>query len=157
MARIELKYCTIRFQDGLKGTAVGPTTRAGCRGDQPDRYLGGAQQPQSDDVSRWCSLPHRGRDDPAGPYGHCPRARHRHGRGERDADGGGDQRHRRHVQAAVERGRDHRRSPTTRTPSTVAAALAPLVGATANVAVTGTLGSWTVTFQGTLANSPQPF
>ena len=26
MARIELKYCTIRLQDGLKGTAVGPAT-----------------------------------------------------------------------------------------------------------------------------------
>ena len=39
----------------------------------------------------------------------------------------------------------------------MAAALAPgLVGATANISVTGTVGSWTVMFQGTLANSPQP-
>ncbi len=40
--------------------------------------------------------------------------------------------------------------------ATVAAALAPLVGAVSNISVTGSLGSWTVTFAGTLANAPQP-
>ena len=155
MARIELKYCTIRLQDGLKGTAVGPTTApvAGATSLTVTSVALNSLNPGT--------VPVGARFRIAGettPVDHTVTARVQ-------GSGTGGANETQTVAVTNATGGTFKLlrggSQTTEIAydadaPTVAAALAPLVGASANVAVTGTLGSWTVVFQGTLANSPQP-
>ena len=158
MARIELKYCTIHLRDGLKGTAVGPTTPpvAGATG------LSGLTAVATNRPYLSTVIPIGARLRVAGettPIDHVVTAR---------VDGSGTGGVNEVQTAAVVNatggtfkllwnGAETPEIAYNAAAVDVAAALAPgLVGATANISVTGTVGSWTVTFQGTLANSPQP-
>jgi hypothetical protein len=156
MARIELKYCTIRFQDGLKGTAVGPTTPpvAGATSLTVTTVALNSLNPTT--------VPVGARFRIAGettPVDHAVTARVQ-GTG----TGGANETQTVAVTNATSgtlkllwNGAESTEIAYDADPATVAAALAPLVGAVSNVAVTGSLGNWTVVFQGTLANAPQPY
>ena len=80
MARIELKYCTIRLQDGLKGTAVGPTTApvAGATSLTVTSVALNSLNPGTVPVGARFRI--AGETNSSGPYGHGPRARLGHRR-----------------------------------------------------------------------------
>jgi len=155
MARIELKYCTIRMRDGLKGSAVGPATApvAGATTLSIGTVALNSLNPGL--------VPIGARFNIAGetsPLNHTVT-----GRTQGSGTGGANEVQSVTVQNAT--GGTFKlfwgSGQTTElaydaAPTDIAAALAPLVGASGNIAVTGTPGSYTVTFQGSLANAPQP-
>ncbi len=155
MARIELKYCTIRFQDGLNGTALGPVTVPIAGATSLTAISSVALNSLNSQV-----VPVGARFRIAGetvPIDHTVTARV-----QGSGSGGANETQTVAVTNATGGtfkllwgGAESVEIAYNADATAVAAALLPLVGASANVSVTGTLGSWTVVFQGTLANAPQ--
>jgi hypothetical protein len=154
MARIELKYCTIRMRDGLKGSAVGPATApvAGGTTLSIGTVALNSLNPGLVPVGARFNI-----------AGETNQLNHTvTGRTQGSGTGGANEVQSVAVQNAT--GGTFKMfwgsGQTTELaynadPTEIAAALAPLVGASGNVVVTGTPGTYTVTFQGTLANAPQ--
>ncbi len=156
MARIELKYCTVRFRDGLNGTAVGPATAPTVGA----ASLAGLTAVALNSLNPGL-IPIGARFNIAGETNQIDHTVT--GRTQGSSTGGVNE-----VQTVTVAnatggtfkvfwgGMESTEIGYNANVAAFAAALAPLVNSPDNVTVTGTPGNWTVTFQGLLANAPQP-